>query len=133
VWIDKSLQKLAEFVPARYAKPEETSGIISSLDTYVFALDRPAPPAAPVVEGQVPVAETTTEVSAEQVGNAEAAPVTELAEIEVPIQVDAPTAVAEPVKLEVPIQADAPKDAEVPAKVEEPAKAAAAPPAAAVQ
>ncbi len=44
VWIEKSLQKLAEFMPARYAKPEETSAIITSLDTYVFEIDRPAPP-----------------------------------------------------------------------------------------
>ncbi len=42
-WIDKSLEKLAKFVPARYDKPEETSGIISSLETYIFAIDRPAP------------------------------------------------------------------------------------------
>ena len=44
VWNEKSLQKLAEFVPARYDKPEETSGIISSLETYIFEIDRPAPP-----------------------------------------------------------------------------------------
>jgi tetratricopeptide (TPR) repeat protein len=43
VWIEKSLQKLAEFVPARYDKPEEASAIISSLETYVFEIDRPAP------------------------------------------------------------------------------------------
>jgi hypothetical protein len=43
VWIEKSLQKLAISVPARYDKPEETSGIISSLGTYIFAVDRPAP------------------------------------------------------------------------------------------
>ena len=42
-WIEKSLQKLAESVPARYARPEEASGIISSADTYIFAIDRPAP------------------------------------------------------------------------------------------
>ncbi len=42
-WIEKSLQKLAESVPARYARPEEASGIIGSADTYVFAVDRPAP------------------------------------------------------------------------------------------
>ena len=41
VWIEKSLQKLAKFVPARYDKPEESSGIISSLETYVFEIDRP--------------------------------------------------------------------------------------------
>jgi len=43
VWIEKSLQKLAESVPARYDKPEETSGIISLLETYIFTIDRPAP------------------------------------------------------------------------------------------
>jgi tetratricopeptide (TPR) repeat protein len=40
-WTEKSLQKLAEFVPARYAKPEEASDIISSLDTFLFAINRP--------------------------------------------------------------------------------------------
>jgi len=40
-WIDKSLQKLAESVPARYDKPEEASGIMSSLGTFVFEIDRP--------------------------------------------------------------------------------------------
>jgi cellulose synthase operon protein C len=57
VWVDKSLQQLAEFVPARYAKPEETSGIISTLDTYIFEIERPAPPAPPVSEEQTPVAD----------------------------------------------------------------------------
>ncbi len=67
VWIDKSLQKLAEFVPARYDKPEEASAIISSLDTYQFEIYRPeaqsevAEPAA-VVEPQSEVVEPTTEV-----------------------------------------------------------------------
>jgi len=42
-WIEKSLQKLAESVPGRYDKPEEASGILSSLQTYVFAINRPAP------------------------------------------------------------------------------------------
>jgi tetratricopeptide (TPR) repeat protein len=41
VWIEKSLQKLAEFMPARYDKPEETTGIISSPATYLFEIDRP--------------------------------------------------------------------------------------------
>jgi TolA-binding protein len=46
-WIDKSLQKLSVLVPARYDKPEETSGIISSLETFNFEIERPAPPASP--------------------------------------------------------------------------------------
>jgi hypothetical protein len=56
-WIDKSLEKLAVFVPARYAKPEVQSDIITSLETYRFdiigtvvptAVDSPALPAGPV-------------------------------------------------------------------------------------
>ena len=49
-WVDKSLQKLAALVPARYAKTEETSGIMSSLDTFVFEIDRPAVSAQPPAE-----------------------------------------------------------------------------------
>jgi tetratricopeptide (TPR) repeat protein len=54
-WIEKSLQKLAESIPARYDKPEETSAIISSLETYIFEIDRPAPPAPPESEPTGPV------------------------------------------------------------------------------
>jgi cellulose synthase operon protein C len=57
-WIDKSLQKLAGFVPAKYDKPEERSGIVASLDTYTFELLRPAPPeAAPLEVEENPLAE----------------------------------------------------------------------------
>jgi len=42
-WIDKSLQKLAKLVPARYDKPEETIGIVSSLETFKYEIARPAP------------------------------------------------------------------------------------------
>ncbi len=50
-WIDKSLQKLAKFVPARYDKPEEESPVIASLDSYMFAIERPEPPAPQAPEG----------------------------------------------------------------------------------
>jgi tetratricopeptide (TPR) repeat protein len=53
-WIDKSLQKLAKFVPVRYDKPEEISEIITSLDTYEFAFGEQAPPASPVADEQAP-------------------------------------------------------------------------------
>jgi len=43
VWIEKSLQKLAEFVPARYDKPEESSRFISSPEIYIFEISRPTP------------------------------------------------------------------------------------------
>jgi cellulose synthase operon protein C len=42
-WIEKSLARLAEFVPARYAKPEADSVIVASLDTFEFEIERPAP------------------------------------------------------------------------------------------
>ena len=47
-WIDKSLQKLAESVPMRYDKPEESSQVVSSLETYIFAFARPAASVPPV-------------------------------------------------------------------------------------
>ena len=50
-WIDKSLQKLAKFIPARYDKPEEESPVIASLDSYVFAIARPEPPAQQAPQG----------------------------------------------------------------------------------
>ncbi len=50
-WIDKSLQKLAKFVPARYDKPEEESAVIASLDCYLFAIEHPEPPASQATEG----------------------------------------------------------------------------------
>jgi outer membrane protein assembly factor BamD (BamD/ComL family) len=50
-WIDKSLQKLAKFVPARYDKPEVESPVVASLDSYTFAIERPEPPAPQAAEG----------------------------------------------------------------------------------
>jgi len=44
-WIDKSLQKLAKLVPARYDKPEEESPVITSLDSYVYS--EPSAPKTP--------------------------------------------------------------------------------------
>lgn len=44
-WIDKSLERLARLVPARYDKPEVASELVASLDSYSFEIERPAPPA----------------------------------------------------------------------------------------
>jgi cellulose synthase operon protein C len=41
VWVDKSMQKLAEFMPARYAKPEEASSVVSTLDAFIYEIERP--------------------------------------------------------------------------------------------
>jgi cellulose synthase operon protein C len=67
-WIEKSLRKLAESVPARYDRPEEASGIISSADTYVFAIDRPAPADSDVAKTEV--SDTAAPAQAEEPGAA---------------------------------------------------------------
>lgn len=56
-WIDKSLEKLARFVPARYDKPEVPTEIVVSPDSYAFEIERPVPPApsaAPTVPAETP-------------------------------------------------------------------------------
>ena len=50
-WIEKSLAKLAELVPDRYAKSEASSGFIASIDTYAYQ-----PPSAPPDAENVPAA-----------------------------------------------------------------------------
>jgi len=50
-WIEKSLQKLARFVPARYDKTEEESAVMTSPDTYLFAVKRQEEPAHVVFRG----------------------------------------------------------------------------------
>ncbi|MGB9081866.1 MAG: hypothetical protein WCD00_11260, partial [Desulfuromonadaceae bacterium] len=56
-WVDKSLERLAKFVPARYGKPEVPSEIVASLETYAFEIEKPAPPAVPVAKGEAPAAD----------------------------------------------------------------------------
>jgi hypothetical protein len=59
-WIDKSLEKLAVFVPARYARPEEPSATLASLSVFIYEIERPvaAPPEleAPASEEAAPEA-----------------------------------------------------------------------------
>ena len=42
-WVDRSLEKLARLVPARYDKPEEKSPVITSLDRYAYVIEHPEP------------------------------------------------------------------------------------------
>jgi hypothetical protein len=37
-WIDKSLERLAEFLPARYAKSEVESPVLASLESFSFEI-----------------------------------------------------------------------------------------------
>jgi len=92
-WTEKSLEKLAEIMPARYDKTEETSGIISSLETYVYEIDRPAPPAPPESEPEAPL------------------------QVEEPETVAGPEP-AEPVQVETAVTVTEPKPSE-PVRVEE--------------
>jgi len=90
VWNEKSLQKLAEFLPARYDKPEATSGIISSLEIYIFEIDRPAPPV-------LPESELVEPVQVEEAGSvAESEPVE-------PVQVEEQVQTEEPEQTDQPI------------------------------
>jgi tetratricopeptide (TPR) repeat protein len=78
-WVVRSLQKLAEYIPVRYDKPEETIEFISSLDTYVYEIIRPKPsaPIEPQAETQahVELADTAAEDEAvEMKQNEESAP-----------------------------------------------------------
>jgi hypothetical protein len=54
-WIEKSLARLGELSPGRYAKSEASSGWLVALDRYAY--EPPRPP-APVAEVVAPVAET---------------------------------------------------------------------------
>jgi cellulose synthase operon protein C len=48
-WIEMSLAKLAELMPARYARTEASSGLLGSIDRYSYRV-----PSAPPVEGAEP-------------------------------------------------------------------------------
>ena len=91
-WIDQSLARLARFVPARYDKPEVPSEIISSLETYVFEIEKPAPPAAPVVKGEAPAADPSSAATVEQGEDAAPAAVPPAAQGEKPMSEAVPQA-----------------------------------------
>jgi len=59
---DKGLVRLAKFVPSRYDKPAVPSESIASM----FGVERSAPPAAPVVKGEAPSADTSSAATVEQ-------------------------------------------------------------------
>jgi hypothetical protein len=54
-WTEKSLGKLAEMVPGRYAKREASNGFLETVDTYVYRTPvSQAPPPAPAAVGPAP-------------------------------------------------------------------------------
>jgi tetratricopeptide (TPR) repeat protein len=106
-WIEKSLEKLAEFVPARYDKPEETSGIISSLETYIYEIEKPASSAPPESEvAEIEESEPSEPGQVKEPGSVTASEPAEPAQVEEPGSVTASES-AEPEKVEEPVQTDA--------------------------
>jgi tetratricopeptide (TPR) repeat protein len=67
-WIEKSLAKLAQLMPARYAKSEVSSGFLGSIDRYAYR----APSAPPIDGGAAPQAGAPSPdiASAEESGDA---------------------------------------------------------------
>ena len=68
-WVDKSLSRLADLMPARYAKGELSSGFLGSIERYAYTT--PAPQAAAPADGAPPEA---TPVPAPEAAEAPAAP-----------------------------------------------------------
>jgi TolA-binding protein len=104
-WIDKSLQKLAEFVPSRYDKPEEESPVIVSLDSYQFALERPEPPAPQAPHGAAPDGEAQQPETREAVKEGEPKP----SEANEGVKTEAPKQDARPAETKEAVKAESPK------------------------
>jgi tetratricopeptide (TPR) repeat protein len=105
-WVDKSLQKLAKIVPARYDKPEEESAVIASLDSYQFAIERPEVPAPQAPEGAA-------------ANSADPGPAS--AETAEPTQTVKPAEATEAAPAAEPMQAVMPAETKEAAKAEDPA------------
>ena len=91
-WIDKSLEKLAKLMPARYDKPEVSSDIVATPETYAFEIERPAPLAVPVA----PVAPVDPVVSVVSAAPVEQTPPTvPVGKEEAPAADPSPAAIAE--------------------------------------
>ncbi len=76
-WIDKSLQKLAAFMPARYARTEAPGSVISSLERFSFQAVQPTPVATPAPNAPATAMEQTAPEAAavaalDDAGNASA-------------------------------------------------------------
>jgi tetratricopeptide (TPR) repeat protein len=87
-WIDKSLARLAVVMPGRYAKFEESSGFIETIDTVSYAAltDKPAVVAAPAPApaAQPQQADVATPADAQTPAAESAAPAANSAPVEAP-------------------------------------------------
>ncbi|MDH5424231.1 MAG: tetratricopeptide repeat protein [Gammaproteobacteria bacterium] len=94
-WIDKSLKKLGQLVPGRYAKYEESSGVLNSMLSYTYIVKKLAP-VKPATEAPV-----TDKTDTAQSGVSDKEPTAEVNQ-----QTAAP-AINEPVNDEAKVPADA--------------------------
>lgn len=124
-WVDKSMEKLANLVPGRYAKPEQSVGFIASLDVVDYQQltdpqpQTPDPAAAASVEAQAAV-EAMTETEPAVEAEPEVAPEAEQAQpVESPQPVVVPEAVESGVVDEAPATADPSAGPESPSEGEE--------------
>jgi cellulose synthase operon protein C len=99
-WIEKSLQKLAVFFPVRYAKAEESSGIIGSLEIYTFEIHRPE---APEFESQKPAAASPSAESAAE------SPASEEMEVAATEEARRSNGEETPAEISVQVEMDAPR------------------------
>jgi outer membrane protein assembly factor BamD (BamD/ComL family) len=87
-WIDKSIGKLALLFPANYARPEQSTGFITTIDAYRFQLKRPeaavsaSEQAAPVPGAQTSQAEEATAATSPLEESQTAAPLSQTVTIE---------------------------------------------------
>jgi outer membrane biosynthesis protein TonB len=102
-WIDKSLQKLATFIPARYDKPEEESPVIATLDSYTFAIARPEPPA---LQAEAPKQEAKPAEAQEAVKAEEAKQDAKPAEAQEAVKAEAPKQEAKPAEAQEAVKAE---------------------------
>ncbi len=65
-WVDKSLQKLAVFMPARYARAEAPGSVVRSLARFTFRVVRPVPVVQIATDATGAVAEKTADGQATQ-------------------------------------------------------------------
>jgi tetratricopeptide (TPR) repeat protein len=105
-WIDKSLQKLAKLVPARYDKPEETTGVISSLETYMYEIKGPVlavPPESKLpTSAQVEHPESVTKVESAAPGKVEQSASVTKVEPVAPAQIEKSVQAEEPGQIDQP-------------------------------
>jgi hypothetical protein len=86
---------LAEFVPARYAKPEETSSIISSLETYIFEIAGQPLPEPQEPEVTAPIADNDESFESVPLDDPVAAAEAKDTALPVPVVVKEPQSVAD--------------------------------------